>query len=276
MTITEIRRILAESDIRLTKSLGQHFLHDGNQIRRIVELAKLAAGDSVLEVGPGLGALTDALLERAARVLAIEKDRRLERHLQCRFAGFPALELVLDDAMEYVRRRRDHDWSEWKLIANLPYSVGSALLVELALMPASPARLTVTLQAEVVGRIRADAGSREYGLLSLLLQIKYVPTDWFRVPAACFFPVPEVTSACIDLERRTRPLVEGAELTRFVRIVRLGFSQRRKIMFKLLKSAWPESRLRESYEALGIDLRARAESVTLERFVGLARRLRPE
>ncbi len=273
MTLSEIRAILAESDIRLTKSLGQNFLHDGNQLRRIVAAGELAPSDQVLEIGPGLGPLTEGLLPECARVLAIEKDGRLVEFLSKRFAVESKLELVHADALDYLKAPEHGDWADWKLVANLPYSVGSPILVELALGARRPAMLVATLQLEVVQRIRAQAGRSEYGVLSLLLQQGYEVAGWFKVPAGCFFPQPDVASACVALRRRPTPLLDAAAQKVFVRLVKLGFGQRRKILFNLLKSAWPEPELSAGFAAWDIDVRVRAEKVTLEQFVGLAREL---
>src|SRR5882757_7223214 len=126
-----MRQILAERELRLTKSLGQSFLHDGNQLRRIVDAAALTTTDKVLEIGPGLGPLTELLVAQAGEVLAIEKDRRLFDFLQTRFAAASNMTLACDDALDWLRREQ-RDWSDWKLVANLPYSVASPILVELA------------------------------------------------------------------------------------------------------------------------------------------------
>src|SRR5688572_6922842 len=123
MRLSEMRQILDEREIKLTKSLGQNFLHDGNQLRRIVELAELSPVDRVLEIGPGLGPLTEALIPRVQEVLAMEKDERLCNILRERF---PNLRLLHTDALEYLRQN-PADWSDWKLVANLPYSVASPL-----------------------------------------------------------------------------------------------------------------------------------------------------
>ena len=135
MKLSEIKRILAEHSLQLTKSLGQNFLHDGNQLRRIVRAAELKETDKVLEVGPGLGPLTELLVEAAGQVLAIEKDARLVSILRDRFqAAAPApvepearLLLVHDDALEYFKRETC-DWTGWKLVSNLPYAVASPIL----------------------------------------------------------------------------------------------------------------------------------------------------
>src|SRR6516165_5403677 len=142
MRLSEMKRVLAAEEIQLTKSLGQNFLHDANQLRRIVELAELGPRNKVLEIGPGLGPLTQLLLQQAGEVLAIEKDARLVQILRERFRTTDAavdhstqhghsetvLHLAHDDALEYLRRQ-ERDWREWKLVANLPYGVASPILV---------------------------------------------------------------------------------------------------------------------------------------------------
>src|SRR5687767_6136377 len=127
MRLSEMRQLLVEQGIQLTKSLGQNFLHDANQLRRIVAAAELTSRDKVLEIGPGLGPLTQALLESAGEVLAIEKDARLVELLRKRFAKAKNLRLIHDDALAFLKREK-RDWHDWKLVANLPYSVGSPII----------------------------------------------------------------------------------------------------------------------------------------------------
>lgn len=273
MNLTDIKRILVESDLRLTKSLGQNFLHDGNQLRRIVESGELTEHDSVLEIGPGLGPLTELLIPQCRRLLAIEKDERLVQVLQKQFAGVDSLELVHEDALSYLRRDKDRDWSEWKLVANLPYSVGSPILVELALSRLRPAMMVATLQLEVVQRIKAKPGGKEYGVLSLLVQLGYEPVSFFKVPAGCFYPRPDVASACIGLKRRSEALLCGNDVGRYVKLVKVGFGQRRKVMLKLLRNLWPETLLKSAYEEAGVHFQTRAEAVSVEQFVCLAKYL---
>jgi len=297
MKLSEMRELLARREIRLTKSLGQNFLHDGNQLRRIVEAAELTKQDKVLEIGPGLGQLTELLLEKAGEVLAIEKDARLVKFLQERFGlvsrlqpvcgvakqdfppeggtpnvagGTPAPHLLHDDALEFLRREPP-DWSDWKLVANLPYCVASPILVELAQGARSPERMVVTLQLEVARRLMAKAGDKDYGALALLIQLDYEPREWFKIPASCFFPKPDVDSACVVLERRTQPLLAPEQRETFTRIVKRAFSQRRKMMLKLLKEDWPEPTLHAAFAELKLPSRTRAEGVSLEQFVQLAR-----
>jgi 16S rRNA (adenine1518-N6/adenine1519-N6)-dimethyltransferase len=277
MTLSEMQKFLAARGIKLTKSLGQNFLHDGNQLRRILALAELTKADKVLEIGPGLGPLTERLLAEAGDVLAIEKDSRLVEALRDRFGhGAPAasdrLRLIHDDALDYLRGTPT-DWSGWKVVSNLPYSVGSPILVELALAPSGPARMVVTLQLEVVRRLLAAPSSHDYGILTVLVQLHYQPHDWFKIPAGCFFPAPDVDSGCLCLLRRPQPLLAAKEVSLFVQVVKRSFSQRRKMMLKLLREEWPLDLLQNAFAELNLSPQARAESVTLNQFAALARRL---
>jgi 16S rRNA (adenine1518-N6/adenine1519-N6)-dimethyltransferase len=303
-----MRQLLDVRHIRLTRSLGQNFLHDANQLRRIVAAADLSKADRVLEIGPGLGPLTELLAKQAGEVLAIEKDRRLVEVLKERFhteaGGESVLRLLHDDALDYLKRDA-HDWSEWKLVANLPYSVASPILVELALGPGGrafsralafpeagargdartpgqppaqsygrgPRRMVATLQIEVAKRLLAKPGTHDYGLLTLLVQLDYAPQGWFKIPASCFFPEPDVDSACVCLVRRVEPLLRAEEHGAFIQIVKRSFSQRRKMMFKLLKQDWPQERLAREFERLKLSPQIRAEEVALEQFAQLTQSL---
>ena len=278
MKLSEMRELLATRGIQLTKSLGQNFLHDGNQLRRIVKAAELMTTDKVLEIGPGLGPLTELLLENAGEVLAVEKDVRLVEFLRERFFNpqsairNPQFELLHADALELLKRE-PRDWHDWKLVANLPYSVASPILVELAQTPKRPERMVATLQLEVARRLMAKAGDEDYGVLTLLVQLNYEPREWFKIPAGCFFPAPDVDSACVVLTRRARMLLPENQRTAFVNIVKRAFSQRRKMMLKLLREDWPVEKLAGAFTALKIPPQERAEKLSLEQFVALTGKL---
>ncbi|MGD1089922.1 MAG: 16S rRNA (adenine(1518)-N(6)/adenine(1519)-N(6))-dimethyltransferase RsmA [Verrucomicrobiota bacterium] len=272
MKITEMREVLDRHAIQLTKSLGQNFLHDGNQLRRIVEAARLSPADKVLEIGPGLGPLTELLLENAGEVLAIEKDSRLLEFLRTRFASAKNLHLLHDDALEFLKRE-PRDWSDWKLVANLPYSIASPVLVELAQSSKRPERIVTTLQLEVAQRLMAQADDDDYGVLTLLVQLDFAPQKNFKIPADCFFPAPNVDSMCVVLQRRARPLLAGEQRAAFVKIVKRAFSQRRKMMLKLLKQDWAADKLAGAFEELKISPLERAEKLSLEQFVVLTKNL---
>jgi 16S rRNA (adenine1518-N6/adenine1519-N6)-dimethyltransferase len=267
MKLSEIKQVLEQNQIQLTKSLGQNFLHDANQLRKIIETADLKKSDKVLEIGPGLGPLTALLVEHSGEVLAIEKDARLVEVLARRLTA-SHLQIVQADALDLIKRE-PRDWSAWKLVANLPYSVASPILVELAQSPSPPERMVVTLQLEVAKRLMAECDSRDYGILTLLVQLQYEPRDFHKIPATCFFPEPDVDSAFVCLIRREVPLLDRSLSSTFAKIVKLAFSQRRKMMLKLLKAHWPAERLLPAFDQIGISPQARAEAVTLQQFVRL-------
>lgn len=276
MNLSEIKQLLNEHGLRLTKSMGQNFMHDANQLKRLVALAGVNARDKILEIGPGLGPLTELLLDNAGHVLAIEKDNRLVQVLQERWPNAAHFELIHADALRYLKdktKTAGGDWSAWKMAANLPYSVASPILVEMALNPRGPQRMVVTLQWEVAERMCAAPGGKEYGVLTLLVQLGYQPLERFKIPPACFFPAPDVDSAALKLERRTQPLLDPELINSFAQVVKRSFSQRRKMMMKLLKSDWPESALNETFADLDISPSIRAERVSLEEFVEITKRL---
>jgi 16S rRNA (adenine1518-N6/adenine1519-N6)-dimethyltransferase len=271
MRLSEMRQILSDGDIKLTKSLGQNFLHDANQLERIIEAAQLIKPDKVLEIGPGLGPLTELLLENACEVLALEKDARLFQFLKKRFEPSirsSKLLLLHEDALDYLRLKA-RDWTGWKLVANLPYSVASPILVELAQAQHGPNQMVATLQLEVAKRLMAEPGGADYGVLTLLVQLNYAPQGWFKIPAGCFFPAPDVDSACISLTHRPQLLLTPEAQASFAKIVKRSFSQRRKMMLKLLKTDWKAADLERSFERAGLPPSTRAESVTLQQFVQL-------
>lgn len=290
MKLAEMRQLLSERGIQLTKSLGQNFLHEEKVLARIAAAGELTRADKVLEIGPGLGPLTELLLAQAGEVLAIEMDARLVEILRKRFSGEPlspsdgervadrpgegssALQLIHADALGYLETT-PRDWRGWKLVANLPYSVASPILVELALAGHGPDRMVVTLQREVAERLRAQANEEDYGLLTLLVQLNYEPRTLFKISAGCFFPQPNVDSACLTLVRRPHPLLTPAQTKVFVRVVKRAFSQRRKMMAKLLRADWPEESLAAAMSELGLSPQIRAEAVTLIEFVKLTKQL---
>jgi 16S rRNA (adenine1518-N6/adenine1519-N6)-dimethyltransferase len=265
-------------------------LHDAHQLDRIVAAAELSKTDKVLEIGPGLGPLTERLIEKAGEVLAIEKDARLVEVLGERFnvgqasrlsssssekletGAAPVLRLVHDDALDFLKRE-PRDWHDWKLVANLPYSVASPILVGLAAGIRAPERLVATLQLEVAQRLMARTDDDDYGVLTLLVQLDFEPRGWFQIPSSCFFPAPEVDSACVCLVRRSTPLLAEDSRKIFYRLVKQSFSQRRKMMLKLLKQDWPREKLEAAFAGLNISLQERAEKLSLEQFVALTQTL---
>ncbi len=275
MKLSEMRDLLVKRDIQLTKSLGQNFLHDAHQLERIAAAGELTTTDKVLEIGPGLGPLTELLLKKSDQVLAIEMDGRLVEVLQERFETDitnSKLELLHADALKYLQKE-PRDWRDWKLVANLPYSVASPILVELAAGVRAPKMIVVTLQLEVAQRLMAPTDDDHYGVLTLLVQLDFKPRGWFKIPPGCFFPSPEVDSACVCLVRREPSLLAADKRDTFRKIVKKAFSQRRKMMLKLLKQDWPKEKLDSAFTALNISPQERAEKLSLEQFVALTEKI---
>jgi 16S rRNA (adenine1518-N6/adenine1519-N6)-dimethyltransferase len=272
MKPSEIRALLEQVGARPRRALGQNFLHDTHQLDRIVGAADLQPTDRVLEIGPGLGSLTGRLLDRVpeGHVLVVEKDPQLAALLRDQFGSQSRFEIVVQDALDWIRSR-PRSWRGWKFVSNLPYSVGSRILVELARLDDPPEVWVVTLQLEVVQRLVAKPGSRDYGLLSLLIQARFCPGPAFRIAPSCFFPAPKVDSACLRLTQREAGLFPSlAAAVVFERLVRRAFSQRRKMVPKLLYQEWPQDRINRALAAAGIDPKARAERISLEQYAAVA------
>ena len=222
----------------------------------------------MLEIGPGAGALTAGLVACAGRITAIEKDRRLHEILAERFADRPNLRLVCADALE-----EDLDahlaGGLNKVVANLPYSVGTRILVELVRAAHRPERMIVTLQAEVVQRLAAEPGTSDYGVLTVWARRWYDVALVRRVGPGCFFPAPEVGSAVASLRRRHEPLVELASEAHFEALTRAAFQRRRKQMQRVMRDLPDEVGRLEGdaagwLEDLGIAPAARPENLSVE------------
>jgi len=225
---SEVRALLGRLGIRPSKALGQHFLVDGNILDILLRAADVRPGETVVEVGPGLGALTERLLEAGARVVAIEKDSRMTAWLRERFPGEVRLELLNEDALRTDWKRVAEGPGTVKVVANLPYGVGSRILVDWVRAALPPERIVVTVQMEVGRRLTAAPGHGDYGLLSVWTQLCYDAIIVKRVSRTCFLPPPAVTSAIVRMDRRAR-FQAGAETACLLyAITAAAFRQRRK------------------------------------------------
>jgi 16S rRNA (adenine1518-N6/adenine1519-N6)-dimethyltransferase len=274
--MTSLRGIL-ESGVRPKKSLGQNFLADPVYLRKIAEAADLSCDDLVLEIGPGTGNLTERLLAGAGRVVAVELDRRMVEHLQTRFANADILTLVQGDILSVDLSELLRPWLErfaaYKVVANLPYYLTSAILRMLLESPIRPSLAALTVQWEVAQRICARPG--DMSLLAVAVQWYAVPSIVTRIPAGAFTPAPKVDSAVLRLEIRSQPVASIPSEDSLFRVVRAGFSQRRKQLRNALsaglrlKPVEAESLLRGA----GIDPTRRAETLRLDEWAALARAL---
>lgn len=230
-----VRRVLEQIGLKPGKSMGQNFLVDGNILRIIIAQSDLSAADRVLEVGPGLGVVTGALLNEVAGVVAIEKDRKLHSFLSEQYAECGRLELLRADALD-VDLGALFSAGVNKMVSNLPYSVASRILVDVFNAADRPERIVVTLQQDVAERICAVVGEREYGLLSVLAQRYYQVRIVKEIGPNCFIPRPRVASALLVCRRRDDSLPEAGD-DFFMRVVKMTFTHRRKVMKNALRGA---------------------------------------
>ena len=266
MKLSEIDATLREIRVSPVKTLGQNFLHDGNLSRWIVERAELTPEDYVLEIGPGLGALTQFVLEAGARVLAIEKDQRLADFLRKRFKT-DRLEILHADALDYDVRRLFAK-PRVKLLGNLPFYISSQLLLKFTKYPSPISLWLLMLQKELARRLSASPGTSDYGALTLVIQLHY-RVDYLRtVPASVFLPQPDVDSAFVRISARPPDEFPDHDSETFLRLVRRGFSQRRKQLRNLLREEVPD--WDEASRAVGCAPRARAEELALEQWIALS------
>jgi 16S rRNA (adenine1518-N6/adenine1519-N6)-dimethyltransferase len=270
MKLSEIDATLREIRVSPVKTLGQNFLHDRNLARWIVEKAALSPQDYVVEIGPGLGALTEFILESGARVLAIEKDQRLVEFLRKRFAG-SRLEVVHADALDFDLRSLFAE-PRVKLLGNLPYYISSQLLLKFTKYPSPISLWLLMLQKEMARRISAAPGTSDYGALSLVVQLQYRVEYLRTVPATVFLPQPDVDSAFVRITPRLPDELPPHDPETFFRLVRQGFSQRRKQLRNLLREEIPD--WEEAAGKLGFDPRTRAEQLSLEQWIALSERSR--
>lgn len=276
--------------MRAKKSLGQNFLTDPRVARRIIDTVSPRTTDVVIEIGPGLGALTRMLVERSGYVEAIEIDARLADDLR-RSLRAENLSIVTADALSL-------DWAALiadattkfsslgpgerlrtrvRIVANLPYYISTPIIEKLLSLGRSVFDMTLMLQNEVADRITAGPGGKEYGSLSVMVQYFCVASKLFEVPPSAFAPVPKVQSALIRLTVREQPAVEVEDEARFFALVRAAFAQRRKTILNNLKAASPAfaftQPLETALEAASVAPQRRAETLSLEEFAALCRAL---
>ena len=273
-----LREVIRQHGLSAQKSLGQNFLLDINLTRRIARLAAPLDTSTIIEVGPGPGGLTRGLMmEGARRVIAIERDRRCLPVLEDISAAFPGrLSIVEGDALaldlaSLLHRHSVADGEDVKIVANLPYNIGTQLLIKWLAVPSWPPRfhsLTLMFQKEVAERVTAAPGTKAYGRLSILGQWRCRSRLALRLPAAAFVPPPKVDSAVLHIEP-TAPLDPELEISNLERVVASAFAQRRKMLRASLKSisSEPEALL----EAADLDPTARAEALSVADFVRLAK-----
>lgn len=255
------------------KRFGQHFLVQPGFAERIVMLADLHGNETVLEIGPGRGALTALLAARCRRLLLVEVDRDLAAALGERFADQPHIELVRGDVLRIDLAALLGDGGGTTVVANLPYNISTPVLMHLLAMPERFGRLVLMLQREVAERLCAPPGGKTYGALTVMVQAVAEPRIALRVPAAAFAPVPKVESAVVVIiPRRPAPL-DAAQRAQLRAVVRIAFAGRRKQLANAVAPLSDDPR--DALTGLGLDPRARPETLAPADFVRLAAALAP-
>lgn len=271
MKLSEISSTLREIRVVPVKSLGQNFLHDQNLARWIVDQAEVTAEDYVVEIGPGLGALTEVALNKGAHLLAIEKDARLAKFLREKFQD-RRLEVLHADALKFDVRAL-YAQRRVKLIGNLPYYISSQLLLKFIDYPSPISLAVLMLQKELGRRLSALPSTSDYGALTLQVQLHHRVEFLRTIPSSVFLPQPEVDSALVRITPRAPTELPAVDFGLFNQLVRGGFSQRRKQLGKLIANFipdWPRAA-----ETLGLDRQVRAEAVSLSDWLALANLVRP-
>lgn len=261
--------ILHRFKLRADKKLGQNFLIDENIVRNIVAAAELSDKDTVLEVGPGIGTLTQGLAESGASVVAVELDKRLLPVLDTTLEGYDNVRIVNGDILQ-VDIMQTVGVDEFKVCANLPYYITTPIIFALLEKRLPMERLVAMVQKEVAERMAAKPGGKDYGALSVAIQYYTEPEIAFIVPPASFIPAPSVDSAVIVCKRREKPPVEVCDEALFFRVVKAAFSLRRKMLNNSLKNMGIKGeQVAKWLELAGVDGKRRAETLSLEDFAAL-------
>ncbi len=269
------KELLKRYGLKAKESWGQNFLSDEVVLSRIVDEAMLVEGDVVVELGPGLGHLTRALLETGCTLTAVERDRDMVKVLTS--MKLPALTLVEGNAAD-IDFAKAAKADQVIVVGNLPYHLTSSILFQVLDQVAHVRRAVFTLQAEVVERLSAAPGGRDYGLLSVLLNLRFHVEQVMKIPSHFFHPPPKVDSAVVRLSRREKARAEVISEGRFRQIVKASFAQRRKTLTNSIAS---DRTLAEAYDldaalvTAGIDGKRRAETLSVEEFAAIERALGP-
>jgi 16S rRNA (adenine1518-N6/adenine1519-N6)-dimethyltransferase len=267
----ETRELLRRYDLRPKTSIGQHFVTDPNTIRKVVKIAGVAPGDQVLEIGPGLGALSLAILNAGAHLIAVELDRSLEPVLSEVLAGRDA-RVVIADAMS-ADYRRLLAGRPTTLVANLPYQVATPLILDLLVGTPAIQSFTVMVQKEVGERLAARPGEDAYGAASAKIAYLAEAGVVSAVSRKVFYPMPDVESVVVRIDRRARPSVRIAR-ARLFRVIEAGFAQRRKTIRRALRGAgWSAEEVERALARAHVAGEARAEILGVPEFAAIAKAL---
>lgn len=274
-----IKRIMAEQGLRFRKALGQNFLIDETVLQRALDASGIDASYGVIEIGPGIGTLTEALAERAGAVAAIELDRSIAAYLQGAFAANGNVHILQGDALQMdLRQVIDAHLAGRPLavVANLPYYITTPLLMKFLEGGLPFETITVMVQKEVAERITADAGTKAYGAISAAVRYYGDAEIVTLVPPSCFMPPPKVTSAVLKIDLKNHKKPEVADEKLLFRVIRAAFGQRRKTLVNALASAFsiPKAQLRDAVIHVTGCENIRGEQLDLRQFIQISEKLR--
>ena len=257
---------------RPKKKFGQNFLTDPGYASRIVELASISSSDTVIEIGPGRGAITKLLAKKGCRVIALELDRELITNLGDTFVTYNNVEVVETDALKFdFSSLKESCHSKVKVVANLPYNVATPILFKLFEHRDLIGKMVLMFQLEVAKRIVASPGGKDYGALSIFPQLYSDASLAFKLPPGAFFPAPKIFSAVIHFEVFENPRYDVKDVKMLERVVKTAFSQRRKKLSNSIKSLLgKEMNSDELFVEAGIDASKRPEELTVEEFCRLS------
>lgn len=269
LTASELKTLLSRHGLRLTKRLGQNHLIDANTIQRLVDRCQFSSTETVLEIGAGLGALTEPIAGKVKQVIAVEIDRGIAKLLSQHLAGLSNVQIRCEDILQ----------TGWKglgrvsVVGAIPYHITSPILVALSENRQQITRAILILQEEVADRLCAKPSSKEYGRLTVLIQSGWEMAWSMRIPRSCFFPQPEVDSVCLALlPRRGGVLAQDEE--RLFGVVKAAFAQRRKTLANNLKGLFEEAAVKNALREMGLEPSARGETLSVEQFIRLAELLK--
>ncbi len=264
------RHIMKAFNLRASKKLGQNFLVDANIVRGIVEAAGAQPGDKILEIGPGIGTLTQGLAESGAEIIAVELDKKLPAVLAETLAAYDNVTIVPGDILK-VNIPKIMGEGPFKVAANLPYYITTPILMALLERHLPISILVTMVQKEVALRMIARPGSKIYGALSVAVQYYTKPHIAFDVPPRSFIPAPEVDSVVVVCDVREKPAVEVKDEKMFFKVVKAAFGQRRKTIANAMKGAgFTKETIEAAFAKCGIDSGRRGETFSLEEFAALA------
>jgi 16S rRNA (adenine1518-N6/adenine1519-N6)-dimethyltransferase len=277
MDMVSIRQELKKYGLFPKKGWGQHFLIDPNILNKVIQIAQINEKDIVLEVGPGLGEMTIGLAKKAQRVITIEIDSKLVEILKKKMIDYPNVEVIKEDILKVdFNKLLNQEKAPVKVVANLPYQISTPLLFRFIESREVFSTFTLMLQKEVAERMVAPSGRKEYGPLSIFMQMFLDLSIHFLIKRSAFFPPPKVESAVIHMNWKEKPMVEVKDEEWFKKIVKGCFSYRRKILINSLKHSdltLPHD-VESRVEKIGIDLRRRPETLSIQEFANLAETLK--